>query len=127
MNLSERNSVNRNRNKLDIVRDMLAVASTGTKKTRIMYQANLNFVQVEKYLNTLLDGGLLMRDNGGTIYLTTEKGKEFLKSYADYLERCRRLVVEVDGTVKLRLVLEGMCFHIEKAPSKKQIWKNLLS
>lgn len=43
-----------NRNSLDIVRDMLAVASTGARKTKIMYQANLSYVQVKKYLRDLL-------------------------------------------------------------------------
>ncbi|EMR73165.1 hypothetical protein MCGE09_00002, partial [Thaumarchaeota archaeon SCGC AB-539-E09] len=37
----------------------LKVAQTGAKKTQIVYQANLNFKIVKKYLNRLIDKGLL--------------------------------------------------------------------
>ena len=123
MSFKGQKSVNRNR--LDIVRDMLAIASTKVKKTRIMYQANLSFLQVEKYMKTLLDEGLLTRDgNGGTSYLTTEKGKEFLRLYDDYLARCRDLVDEVDGANKQRTQLESMCFNTKEEANQKKILKD---
>jgi predicted transcriptional regulator len=126
MGLNGWKSVNKNRDRLDIVRDMLSIASTKVRKTRIMYQANMNYAQVEKYLKTLLEEGLLERD-GGSCYLTTGKGKEFLRVYADYLERCRRLNEEVNGTVKHRLLLENMCFNSKGETNRTEIGKEVLA
>ena len=121
-------SINRNRNKLDIVRDMLASAVTKVRKTRIMYQANLNYAQMEKYLKVLLEEQLLARDgDDGFHYLITDKGKEFLRAYADYLKQCSRLVEEVDGTVKHRLLLESMCFNGKRESNQAKIWKDVLA
>ena len=97
-----------NRHSLDIVRDMLSVASVRVRKTRIMYQANLSFVQVEKYLHDLLARGLLNHD-GDSFYLITEKGLEFLKLYNDYVERRRLLKEEEVRSTKDRQLLENMC------------------
>jgi predicted transcriptional regulator len=118
--------VNKNRDRLDIVRDMLAIASSKVRKTKIMYQANMNYAQVEKYLKTLLEEGLLERD-GGSCYLITRKGREFLRVYADYLERCRRLNDEVNGTAKHRLVLESMFFNAKGENNRSEIGKNVLA
>ena len=103
---------NRNRNRLEIVRDMLSAASVETKKTRIMYQANLSYRLMEKYLNSLLESGLMER-NDDSSYLITWKGKNFLQMYDDYLERCRRIGEEVRAAHKDRLLLENMCFNNE--------------
>ena len=75
-----------------------------------MYGANLNFLQVEKYLNALLGNGLLKSD-GYSGYLTTGSGLEFLQLYEDYLERTSRLKEEVERNAKDRLRLESMCFN----------------
>lgn len=98
---------NKNRRRLDIVRDVLSIALVKVRKTRIMYQANLSHVQLEKYLKVLLDGGLVERD-GDSLYLTTQKGREFLKTYADYLGRCSRVRKEVEGTAREEQLLEDM-------------------
>jgi predicted transcriptional regulator len=128
MSLNGSKGINRNRNKLDIVRDMLASASSKVRKTRIMYQANLNYVQMEKYLKVLLEEGLLARDgDDDSCYLITKKGKEFLRVYADYLRRRRRLVEEVDGTVKHRLLLESMCFNGKGEVNQAKIWKDVIA
>lgn len=38
------------RHKLEIIRDMLSVALRKTRKTKIMYQTNLSYSLMEKYL-----------------------------------------------------------------------------
>jgi predicted transcriptional regulator len=93
---------------LDIVREVLSIASDKVRKTRIMYGANLSFLQLEKYLSTLLGNALLSFD-GDSGYLTTASGKEFLKLYADYLERSTRLMGEVESHTKDRQYLENLC------------------
>jgi predicted transcriptional regulator len=119
-------SLNRNRNRLDIVRDMLAVATIEAKKTRIMYQANLNYFQAERYLKMLLEEGLLGQD-GDSCYLITEKGRQFLSMYNDYFDRCRRIKEDVSGTVKHRLLLENMCFNGKDGNDRTKIGKDVLA
>jgi len=115
---------NKNRRRLDIVRDMLSAASVRVKKTRVMYQANLSYGQVEKYLKGLLESGLVECDDD-SCYLITGKGKEFLQMYADYLERCSRIGEEINGARKDRLLLENMCFsndcNSKRITSKKEV------
>ena len=113
MLFSYRNDKNKNRGKLDIVREMLSIASVKVRKTRIMYQANLSFVQVERYLQSLLENGLV-ESFDGSFYLITPRGKEFLQMYTEYLTRVRRLGEEAIETEKSRLQLESMCVNNKK-------------
>ncbi len=96
-----------NRDSLDIVRDILIVASVRVKKTRIMYQANLSFIQVKKYLRHLLKKDLLKRE-GDSFYLITEKGLEFLELYQKYKENCRKLNEKADEALRDERQLEKM-------------------
>ena len=109
MFLKNKKTVNKNRGRLDIVRDVLSIASVTVRKTRIMYGANLSFVQLEKYLKLLQGNGLLEHD-GDSGYLVTEKGIKFLQLYDDCMERSTRLKEEVDKNSKDMLRLETMCF-----------------
>jgi predicted transcriptional regulator len=71
------------RNDLDICADILQVAKAGAKKTQIVYQANLNFKIVKKYLSRLIDTGMLMTANESSLYTTTNRGIEFLEQYTE--------------------------------------------
>ena len=110
LNSGRGNNGKRYRYSLDIVRDMLLVATVRVKKTRIMYQANLSYRHMEKYLKDLLESGLVECD-GSSCYLVTSRGKEFLQMYDEYLERQRRINEEISGASKDRLLLENMCFN----------------
>ncbi len=72
------------RNNLDICADILRTARVGAKKTRIVYQANLNFKIVEKYLRNLISKGYLEPDGDG-VYVTTSKGIGFIQRYEELL------------------------------------------
>lgn len=69
------------RNDLDICADILQVACNGAKKTHVVYQANLNFNIVKKYLRRLKENGLIELNDGR--FFTTEKGARFLEQYRD--------------------------------------------
>jgi predicted transcriptional regulator len=71
------------RNDLDICADILQVAKAGAKKTQIVYQANLNFKIVKKYLSRLIDTGMLMTADESSLYTTTNRGIEFLEQYTE--------------------------------------------
>ncbi len=71
--------------------DVLALATSGIKKTHIMYRANLSYEQVHLYLAEMIDKKLVSQDVNpdGVVYRTTEKGREFLTYYqriAEFLE-----------------------------------------
>ena len=67
------------RNDLDICADILNVAQSGARKTQIVYQANLNFKIVKRYLERLTNGGMLKSEDSR--FYTTEKGGDFLENY----------------------------------------------
>ncbi len=122
--INSRRRENKHRRKLEIVVDMLSVAIEKAKKTRIMYQANLSYRLVEKYLRHLLGSGLVELDDD-SFYQITFKGKEFLQLYADYVERCRRVDEEISGVKKDVLLLEDMCFNnesnLKRVTNSKQV------
>ncbi|MFB0514387.1 MAG: winged helix-turn-helix domain-containing protein [Candidatus Bathyarchaeia archaeon] len=78
----------RRRGRLSIMAEFLDVAREGVLKTRIMYQANLSFAQLNDYLTLLIDWNLLeaVKTSDRTIYKTTEKGLRFLQSYREIME-----------------------------------------
>lgn len=81
------------RSKYDIIADILEAAINGTKKTRIMHMANVNYHSFCKYFNMLLEDGLIaeIRDaNGEVIYRTTEAGIEHLKIFSRFLSRMKK-------------------------------------
>jgi len=86
--MSERKN---NRGKIQIMGDVLALATSGIKKTHIMYKANLSYEQVHLYLSELIEKRLIMQDTSQDrmMYRTTDKGREFLLYYtrlAEFLE-----------------------------------------
>ena len=75
------------RNDLDICADILSVAQAGAGKTKIVYQANLNFKIVKRYLKRLIDGGMLNPEQNR--FYTTEKGEDFLSNYSELITPMR--------------------------------------
>jgi len=78
-----------NRESLDIIDLILLVCTSGTMKTHVMYKCNLNSKQVQDYLELLLKFELIERSdaqNGRNTYKTTERGKRFIKAYAELFE-----------------------------------------
>jgi len=75
----------KNRTRIEIAVSMLEIAKQGVKKTQLMYLGNLSFELLQKYLNSLLQAGLIEAQQGGTqyTYKTTQKGLMFLKDYQD--------------------------------------------
>ena len=114
-----------NRNSLDIVRDILSVASVKVRKTRIMYQANLSYVQVQKYLHDLLEKDLLGHD-GNSFYFITRKGLQFLKLYDEHVELCRRLEEQVEEVNRERMRLDRMCSNHNDDCEERKLRKTAL-
>ena len=90
-----------NRGKIQIMGDVLALGTSGIKKTHIMYRANLSYEQVHLYLGELIGKRLITQDVSpeGVVYRTTEKGGEFLLHYTrlvEFLEEGKKQEPEVE-------------------------------
>ncbi len=65
-----------------IISQILDICADGASKTRIVYQANLNFRTVNPYIELLTKNGLLEIIGGpAIIYKTTLKGIKMLKDF----------------------------------------------
>lgn len=73
------------RDRTEITADMLRIAQDGARKTQLVYQANLNFRIIKRYLARLLDQGLLRHDPPR--YYATQKGVMYLENFEN-LVRC---------------------------------------
>jgi len=72
------------RSRIHIAADILEIARDGSRKTRIMYQGNLSFDLLQKYLDMLVNFGLLeVRGGSEKSYIATEKGRRFLEDYRE--------------------------------------------
>ncbi len=72
-----------NRDRIDIISQILNVAANGddATKTKIMYSAFLSHTQLKECLAILTENGLLDHDHLRQTYKTTEKGLRFLGTY----------------------------------------------
>jgi len=83
--------LNKHRDELQIIRDALLVVCSGnrSKKTHIMYRANLSYRLLTSYLRVIMNAGLLEHDEES--YTVTEKGRMFLELYESYERNCKDL------------------------------------
>jgi len=96
------------RSKLQIIADILLVASKGAKKTWIMYQANLSYALLNRYLAEVMDAGLVSFVGSGDCYKITRKGEEFLDKFSEYFERRRQLEDQINDMNSEEMDLEKM-------------------
>lgn len=65
-----------------IISQILDICVNGASKTRIVYQANLNFRTVNPYIDLLMKNDLLKMRQGQTVlYETTERGIDLLENF----------------------------------------------
>ena len=97
----------KNRDRLSIVAAILEAANPGASKTRIMFQANLSFSLLEKYLEVAATAGFVQIDSGK--YQLTELGKEFLREYRHFHEKYDRAQKMLDTLGSERERLARLC------------------
>ena len=72
------------RGRLEIARDILRVAKSGTGITAIVYGANLNFPIAKKHIQEMEGAGLItireLPGSGNMLYTTTDRGRIFMES-----------------------------------------------
>lgn len=73
-----------NRDRHDIVIEILTNAKSGKRKTELMRDVGLSYLQTKQYLGLLQENGLLEID-AKQRYKTTRKGLEFLEKCGECL------------------------------------------
>jgi predicted transcriptional regulator len=98
------------RSRLDIIADILhVVGKEGAKKTQIMYQANLSYKVLTKYLTEVVGACLVRLRRNERIYVITSKGIEFLEKYRRYSRSNKHLEKRLNDLHSHRKVLEDLC------------------
>jgi len=100
------------RSRLEIVADVLGVVSGGARKTQIMYQANLSYKLLVRYLKDVIDMGLV-KMKGEDTYELTEKGSDFLREFKGYYERRVEVEEQLNGVQDEKMMLENRFLNSE--------------
>ena len=81
--------VNRRRSDIEIIADMLKIGENGAGKTKIMYNANMSYSQIQKYLGFLMGQGFIdemKMGNPSVTYQVTDSGLKLLQLISNLKE-----------------------------------------
>jgi predicted transcriptional regulator len=73
----------RKRNRYEVLAALVKSSKGGARKTNLMFQANLSFVLLNKYLSFLLERGFIENRDG--LFFPTHAGLVYLKRVSRYL------------------------------------------
>ncbi len=97
------------RDRIDIIADMLNVAIDSARKTKLMYQANLSYNVMQKYLGEITKASLVMYQSNTQSFALTPKGQEFLDYYREYSRMLSFAEKQKKRVAARRKVLETLC------------------
>ncbi|MCW4029149.1 MAG: winged helix-turn-helix domain-containing protein [Candidatus Bathyarchaeota archaeon] len=97
------------RDRLDIIADILNVASREAKKTQIMYQANLSYKVLQRYLAEIVEASLVEYKKHNQRYFLTFKGQQYLDAYKDYARYSKTIEKRLNDFSTKRKNLETLC------------------
>jgi predicted transcriptional regulator len=97
------------RGRLDIIADILQVASGNAKKTHIMFQANLSYNVLQRYLAEIIKASLISFEDEKRCYILTAKGRKFLDAYKEYSKTNRHVEKQLNDVRTKKRVLEKLC------------------
>lgn len=87
--VSNRTTVSRRRSNIEIIADMLKIGKNGAGKTKIMYNANMSYSQIQKYLRFLVGQGFIDKvevENTAVTYQLTDSGSKLLDTINNLIE-----------------------------------------
>ena len=82
-------NLNHRRSSIQIIADMLHTGENGAGKTKIMYNSNLSYTQIQKYMTFLLTHGFIAEIHVGNpkiTYQITDSGSKLLRSIESVTE-----------------------------------------
>lgn len=97
------------RGRLDIIADILQVVSQNPKKTQIMYQANLSYKVLTRYLRNITAASLIDFETTEQCYVLTPKGEDFLEAYKDYAKTNKSIEKRLNDINNKKKTLEELC------------------
>jgi len=97
------------RDRLDIIADILNVVSREAKKTQIMYQANLSYKVLQRYLTEIIAAALVTFQDANQIYSLTGKGYQYLNAYKEYAKCSKSMEKRLNEVITKKKVLESLC------------------
>ena len=97
------------RGRVDIIADILNVASRNAKKTQIMYQANLSYKVLQRYLAEIAGAQLISYEDGKQCYSLTDKGRAFLEAYEKYSKTNKYVEKRISDVATKKKVLDELC------------------
>ena len=97
------------RSRLDIIADILNAASRDAKKTQIMYQANLSYKVLQRYLAEVVGASLVDFADEKQRYQLTKKGREFLEAYDKYSKTNKHIEKRLNDAASKKKALEDLC------------------
>ena len=97
------------RSRLDIIADILQVVSQNAKKTQIMYQANLSYKVLQRYLGDITSASLINFETEEQCYVLTQKGQDFLQAYKDYAKTNKSIEKHLNDVDNKKKSLEELC------------------
>jgi predicted transcriptional regulator len=108
------NKLGKHRSRLQILESILSVISDneGARKTQIMYQAYLSYKLLSRYLNDVLNAGLVVCDNKHCFRLTP-KGEKFLAKFNKYSRFRENIDEQMNHVEDQKTMLEEMCPNSE--------------
>ena len=71
------------RHKLDIMADLLRLSKNGSKKTRLVYLANINFNMLKKYVTLLMSKGFIYYSDD--LIYASRVGCDYLRQYDELM------------------------------------------
>lgn len=87
--VSNRTTISRRRSNIEIIADMLKIGENGAGKTKIMYNANMSYSQIQKYLRFLVGQGFIDKvevENTAVTYQLTDSGSKLLDTINNLIE-----------------------------------------
>jgi predicted transcriptional regulator len=97
----------KNRDRIGIIADILVVTRGGSSKTGIMFGAGLSFSLLEKYLDIVVNSGLVLVKSSR--YELTEQGQEFLRQYRKFEEQYLKAQESLEALDLERQRLDRLC------------------
>jgi len=94
---------------VDIIADILQVVRGSAKKTQIMYQANLSYRVLQRYLAEITGASLICFEDEKHCYILTDKGRAFLDAYEEYSKTNRHVEKRLNDVRTKKSVLEKLC------------------
>jgi len=74
-----------------------------------MYQANLSYKVLQRYLDEIVSASLVKFEDARQCYLLTGKGHEYLGAYKEYARYSKTMEKRLNDFTTKRKILENLC------------------